>query len=266
MVIAGPLLGLILDQALYRHLRTAPAIAKLVTSLGLLVAIPQIVKLWFGTSPAYNPPGLIQSDRTFFSGQLVLDMNEIVTIVATVIVVIALDHPVPVHEPRLQMRAVVESPRMTELNGVNADRVGAVAWMLSSLLAGLAGVLLAPLFAQVSELHFFTLLVAALAAAAFGRLSSIPLTLLGGLLLGVLQQLLAGYLAADSVLAAGPAPVAAVRRAVPAAVVLARAAQAAARSAIRWPASIRPAGAGGRHPHPRPHDHDACVGRHVRRA
>ena len=56
VVVAGPVIGLLLDQALYRHLRTAPAVAKLVTSLGLLVAIPQIVKLCFGTSPAYNPP------------------------------------------------------------------------------------------------------------------------------------------------------------------------------------------------------------------
>jgi branched-subunit amino acid ABC-type transport system permease component len=206
VVIAGPLLGLLLDQALYRHLRTASPIAKLVTSLGLLVAIPQIVKLWFGTSPAYSPPGLIRSDRTFLSGQLVLDMNELVTIIATVIVVAGLTLLFRRTNLGLQMRAVVESPRMTELNGVNANRVGAVSWMLSSLFAALAGVLLAPLFAQVSELHFFTLLVAALAAAAFGRLSSIPLTLFGGLLLGVLQQLLAGYLPPNSVVAQGLRP------------------------------------------------------------
>jgi len=206
VVIAGPVLGLVLDQALYRHLRTAPSVAKLVTSLGLLVAIPQIVKLWFGSSPAYNPPGLIRSDRTFLSGQLTLDMNEVVTIVTTILVVAGLSVLFRRTNLGLQMRAVVESARMTELNGVNANRVGAVSWMLSSLFAALAGVLLAPLFAQVSELNFFTLLVAALAAAAFGRLSSIPLTLVGALLLGVLQQLLAGYLPANSVLATGLRP------------------------------------------------------------
>jgi branched-subunit amino acid ABC-type transport system permease component len=206
VVIAGPLLGLLLDQALYRHLRTASSVAKLVTSLGLLVAIPQIVKLWFGSSPAYSPPGLIRSDRTFLSGQLTLDMNEVVTMLATVLVVLGLTILFRHTNLGLQMRAVVESPRMTELNGVDANRVGAVSWMLSSLLAALAGVLLAPLFAQVSEVNFFTLLVAALAAAAFGRLSSIPLTLIGGLLLGVLQQLLAGYLPPNSVFAQGLRP------------------------------------------------------------
>lgn len=206
VVIAGPLLGLVLDQALYRHLRTAPAVAKLVTSLGLLVAIPQVVKLWFGTSPANNPPGLVRSDRVFFSGPFALDVNQIATIVATVAAVVGLVVLFRRTNLGLQMRAVVESPRMTELNGVNAARVGSVSWMLSSAFAALAGVLLAPLFAQVSELNFFTLLVAALAAAAFGRLSSIPLTLLGGLVLGVLQQLFAGYLPPNSVLAQGLRP------------------------------------------------------------
>src|SRR5437660_3946510 len=106
----------------------------------------------------------------------------------------------------LQMRAVVESPRMTELAGVNADRVSTFSWMLSSLFAGLAGVLVAPLFAQVASNNVTTLLVAAIAAAAFGRLTSIPLTLLGGLLLGVFQGLLAGYLPNNSILATGLRP------------------------------------------------------------
>ena len=78
--------------------------------------------------------------------------------------------------------------------------------MLSSLMAGLAGVLLSPLFAQVSAVDFTTLLVAAIAAAAFARLTSIPMALLGGLLLGIAQRLLTGYLPPDSILAQGLRP------------------------------------------------------------
>ena len=53
----APLLGLVLDRLIFRHLRTAPAVAKLVTSLGLLVALPEIVKLWFGSDakPTASP-------------------------------------------------------------------------------------------------------------------------------------------------------------------------------------------------------------------
>lgn len=206
VVVISPLLGLVLDKLLYRHLRTAPPIAKLVVSIGLLVALPQIVKLWFGTTAAFNPPGVIRSDYVARFGPYSLDVDDIVTLVATALVAIGLTVLFRSTNLGLQMRAVVESPRMTELNGINADRVGGLAWMLSSFLAGLAGVLLAPLFAQVSELNFFTLLVAALAAAAFARLTSIPLALAGGILLGILQQLLAGYLPPDSVLSTGLRP------------------------------------------------------------
>lgn len=206
VVVVGPLLGLLLDRLLYRHLRSARTLPKLVVSLGLLVAIPQVVKLWFGSGSAFNPPGVIRSDYVLRFGEHSLDTNQIVTIVITAVSVGGLTALFRSTSIGLRMRAVVESARMAELNGVNAERVGSVAWMLSSLFAGMAGVLLAPLFAQISEVHFFTLLVAALAAAAFGRLSSIPLTLAGGLLLGVLQAMLAGYLPSDSVFAQGLRP------------------------------------------------------------
>jgi ABC-type branched-subunit amino acid transport system permease subunit len=77
---------------------------------------------------------------------------------------------------------------------------------MSSVVAGLAGVLLSPLFAQVLSGNFFAVLVAAIAASVFGRLSSVGLTLLGGLLLGALQGVLAGALPANSVLANGLRP------------------------------------------------------------
>ena len=207
VVVLGPAIGYVLDRALFRHLRTAPPLARLVTSLGLLVAIPQMVQIWFGSSPAYNPLGIAPDPgRIFRWGDYALDANQVATILVTVLVVIGLTVLFRSTALGLRMRAVVESPRMSELNAINADRVGSTAWMMSSFLAGLAGVLLAPLFAQVEANGFFTLLVAAVAAAAFGGLSSIPLTFAGGIALGVLQQVLAGYLPADSILSQGLRP------------------------------------------------------------
>lgn len=207
VVVVGPLLGLVLNHALFRHLRGAPPVARLVTSLGLLVAIPEIAKLWFGSGPAFAPPSISPyAEHVYRFGSYALDGNEVATIASTVAVVIALTAIFRLSPLGLRMRAVVESPRMAELAGINADRVSGVAWILSSLLAGLAGVLLAPLFAQVNATNFTTLLVAAIAAAAFGGLASIPLTFLGGVLLGVAQQVVAGYLPLNSVLAQGLRP------------------------------------------------------------
>jgi ABC-type branched-subunit amino acid transport system permease subunit len=77
---------------------------------------------------------------------------------------------------------------------------------LSSLLAGLAGVLLSPLYAQLQSDNFTTLLVSAIAAAAFGSLGSIPGAFAGGVLLGVAQAVLIGYMPSGSVLSNGIMP------------------------------------------------------------
>lgn len=207
VVVVAPLLGLVLERFLFRHLRAAPAVAKLVVSLGLLVAIPELVKLWIGSDAAYGVPTIWPNQYGIYRwGEYAIDGNEAATVIATVVSVVALTLLFKYSAVGLRMRAVVESPRMTALAGINADRVSAGSWMLSSLFAGLAGVLIAPLFAQLAATNFTILLIAAIAAAVFARLTSIPMALLGGLLLGILQGILAGYLPLNSVLASGLRP------------------------------------------------------------
>jgi branched-subunit amino acid ABC-type transport system permease component len=208
IVVVGPLIGLLLDRTLYRFLRTATPLAKLVTSLGLLVAIPQIVNLIFGFNdqPQYRPPPLWPVEKVndlllpHQGATIVVNAAEVSTIVCTILVVVGLGVLFRSTALGLQMRAVVESPRLVELQGVNAERVSMMSWMLSSFVAGLAGVLMAPLFAQMVANDFFTLLVAALAATVFAGLTSIPRAMAGGVLLGVLQAELAGWLPPDNVI------------------------------------------------------------------
>jgi len=203
----GPLLGWLLDRALFRHLRTASVVAKLVSSLGLLVAVPNLLQIFLGTGTKFNPPSVAPDAGGIYRfGDYSISADELTTVVVTLVVVVALTVLFRSTALGLQMRAVVESPRMVQLAGVNADRVSTSAWVLSSFLAGLAGILLAPLFGSVDAITFTILIVAATAAAAFGRLSSLPLTLAGGVVLGVAQQLLAGVLPLDSVLARGLRP------------------------------------------------------------
>ena len=206
--IVAPLLGLLLDRGLFRYLRNATAIAKLVTALALLVAIPQILKLWFGQNPAAGTQGIVPRGDTSYNpfGDVFVSRNDLATILVTLLVVIALTVLFRYTALGLQMRAVVESARLTELAGINADRVSTASWVLCSFLAGLAGVLLAPLFAAVSDLNYTTLVVVAISAAAVASLSSIPMAFVGGLMLGVLQQILDRYLPTGSVLASNIRP------------------------------------------------------------
>ena len=97
----------------------------------------------------------------------------------------------------LKMRAVVESRRMSQLEGVNSEAVSGAAWAMSSLLAGLAGVLLLPLspvLSATNPLQFTSLLVAGLTAAAVASMTSIPVALIASIGLGVIENLISGYL------------------------------------------------------------------------
>jgi branched-subunit amino acid ABC-type transport system permease component len=211
VVVLGVVIAVLLDRALYRHQRTATPLAKLVTSLGLLVAVPQLVLLFIGNQTKENPPPLWPVTRVDDllwpeGSRFVLDAGQIATLVATGAVVVGLGLLFARSAAGLRMRAVVESPRLLELQGVDAERVALGSWILSSLLASLAGALIAPLFAQLNPQDFFTLLTAAIAACVIADLRSITGALLGGLVLGILQAELAGFLPTDSVLTTGLRP------------------------------------------------------------
>ncbi len=202
--IVAPLVGLIFDRALFRFLRGASDTAKLVSVLGLFVAIPQIVLLWFGYSPKYNGTGIVPHGDNTFSPihNVFISRDDIALIVCALGIFIGLTVMLKYTPLGLRMRAVVESARLTELAGVNADRVSMTSWMLASTLAGLAGVLLTPTFAgQITYPYYEELVVAAIAATVIGGLSSIPLAYIGGLGLGVLQQLLSRYLPTNNLFA-----------------------------------------------------------------
>ena len=89
------------------------------------------------------------------------------------------------------MRAVVDNRELGALNGVDPNRVSSVAWVLGSMLAALAGVLIAPILPQFTPVALTLLVISAYAAAMVGRLRSLPLTFLGAVILGELEYLLA---------------------------------------------------------------------------
>ena len=209
VLIVSPLLGVLLYFAIYRYLRTAAPVARLAVTIGLLVALPEIVNLVLrlGSSPQYGVEGIVgNGDTTYHFWSYAIDRNQLATIITTLAFVVGLTLMFRYTMIGLRMRAVVESARMTELAGISADRVSSVGWALSSILAGMAGVLLGPLFPQLSSQNFFLLIVAAIAAAAFAGLSSLPLALIGGLALGIGAQILSRTLPTNSIIAQGLRP------------------------------------------------------------
>ena len=196
--VLAPLIGLALERLVFRNLRSATAAAKMVVTIGLAVALPQLVVLVldFDRTASFGAVGIVPAGDTVYRllGDYPVDRNELAQIAVAVGGAALLALLFRYTAIGLQVRAVVESPRMAELAGVDADRVSAFSWALSSTFAGLAGVLLAPRFANLDQAFFFELVVVAIAAAAIGRLVSLPAALLGGLGLGILSLQLQTFL------------------------------------------------------------------------
>ncbi|MFD5118750.1 ATP-binding cassette domain-containing protein [Streptomyces sp. NPDC058385] len=203
--VASPVLGWGLDRMMFRKLARVGETAQIVATIGLLVALPAL-GLWVvellddagvSVKPAENQfglPGVGPSPAK--NWQLMdgvgIDSDQLITWVATAAVALGLWILMRHTTLGLRLRAAVDNRSLVELRGMSADRLSTVAWMLSSGLAGLAGVLATPLLGLSA--HDFTLfLFVSATAAVLGRFASVPLAFAGGLGLGVLQNLVAGY-------------------------------------------------------------------------
>jgi branched-chain amino acid transport system permease protein len=208
VVILAPLLGLIFDRFLFRKIPNTNGTAKLVTGISLFVGIPALLPVLFGSQNQYNSPSILFNPNTVYFRIAQTPVNGIYlsSVVVTAVVLVALVVLMRFTNLGLQMRGAVESRRLVQLDGVNSGRVIATAWAVSSLLAGLAGVLLAPIYGQLQAQDYATLLVAAFAAAAWAALRSFPIAALVGILMGVADTVLQGYLPATSSLSAAVLP------------------------------------------------------------
>jgi branched-chain amino acid transport system permease protein len=211
VLIISPAIGLGLDRFLYRHIPTASTTAKVLSSLGVLIAVPLLIPIIFGSATRYNIAGVwLNPQKVYYTlYKTPLDGTTIATTVITVIVVAGLMALFRWSSIGLQMRAVVESRRLAQLEGVNSARVAATAWGLSSALAGLAGVLMLPQSESLDPtqvISFTALLVTGLTAAALASFKSIPKALMWSIVLGVVQNLLVWVLPSGSVLQTGIAP------------------------------------------------------------
>ena len=129
----------------------------------------------------------------FSAGGVLFPEQYLITLVLVVGLALALMAFLKFSPLGIRMRAVVDRPDVSELMGINAGRASGIAWGIGTGFGALAGILLAPNFGVLDVQTLTMLVVVATAAAVIARLESIPLVLLGGLAIGVAQQLLQRY-------------------------------------------------------------------------
>ena len=206
LLVIAPLFGLFLWAVLFRWLAYSDPTVKLVATIGLYVAIPPITQFVFTDEQIFKAPGLAGL-RPGVHEILGVRLNEdqLVVFAAALAVALLLWVLMRFTTYGLMVRAVVDSKSMSELSGTNAGLVSAGTWAIGSMLAGLAGVLVAPIV-SLEPTSYALLVIGSFAAVVVGRLRNLPLTFLGALLVGVIGGLGVKYLPDSGVFARGFRP------------------------------------------------------------
>ena len=200
ILVFAPLLGLLLDVAMLRKLARAGITAQIVATIGLSIALPAAGLFIVDqadlttTSNVTSPPGIGPTPATVWhlTSKVSLNSTQLSILAAAAFTALLLWIVVRLTPLGLQMRACVDRRDLASLRGVNPARSSLIASILSTMLAGLVGVLGAPILQLSPDLYTGALLASA-GAAVFARFTSIPLAFLFGLLLGVIGNLVAGY-------------------------------------------------------------------------
>ncbi len=192
LLVMAPLLGAVIERVLIRPLGVGTTALSMTVTLGLLV-------LFVGMAATIWSPQQARSIPHFFSGRSVrlfdttVTWHQLIIVICAIAVAIGLRLFLYHTRPGVTMRATVDDPSLVRLSGAPSSRYSQFGWMLGSFLAGLAGLLLAPLVNL--DIQTLTLLVVnAYAAALLGRLKNLPMTFVGGLALGLANSYAIGYL------------------------------------------------------------------------
>ena len=195
--LVGPAIGLALERVVFRPLerKGATTSEKLVATLGIfLVFVGAAYAIWTGT--VRHGPRLVTSKSVHLFGsgrhQVSMGTDQLAFVAFVVVASVVLWALFRYTHFGTEMRAVVDRRELSELAGINANRVSGVAWAMGCGLAGLTGILLAP--GQLDPIHLTLFVVESFAVAVVARLVSLPFAVAGGvLLLGVGQTLLTKF-------------------------------------------------------------------------
>jgi len=188
-------LGVAIERFAYRPLRDAPRIAPLITAIGVYFVLENSALLLFGAQfRVYNTPNFISFSSGIQIGSVSIDSVQIMVLVLSLALMVGLRQLVNRTRLGRQMRAVAADREAAEMLGINVNFTIAATFFLGSALAGIAGVMAGLLFNQVSNTIGFTAGLKAFTASVVGGIGSLPGAVLGGLLIGVSESFITGYI------------------------------------------------------------------------
>lgn len=184
-------LGWTAERIAYRPLRRAPRLAALITAIGVSIIIQNLAMMFWGRN-YQNFPHIIEP-TVFQLGDARLSMLQIMIMLGSALIMVAL--LLLVHKTRLgmAMRATAQNREVAGLMGVNINTVISAAFLIGSALAAVAGVMITSYYGVAQYTMGFMLGLKAFTAAVLGGIGNMGGAVLGGLLLGLIEALGSGY-------------------------------------------------------------------------
>ena len=203
LLVVAPLLGFLIQRFVARGLGDSPVSVSLVVTVGLFVGLIGVATAVWPPEPRFVPPLLADgsgNDKSFSIGETVVTAQQVITVLASIAVALALYLLLTRTRIGTAMRAAVDNPELLKLYGGKPDTVAALSWAIGISLAALAGILLVPVVG-LGYYELTLLVINAYAAAMVGRLKSLPLTFVGAMGLGIIDSMALGYIPTESFLA-----------------------------------------------------------------
>lgn len=188
------LFGVLIERVAYKPLRKAPSLAVLITAIGVSYLLQNAAQLIFGSDTKSFTSVVTIPPLTLFDGGLVITGETIATIAVSVVIMIALTLFIRKTKPGRAMLAVAEDRGAAQLMGINVNATISLTFAIGSALAAVAGALLCSAYPTLSPTTGAMPGIKAFTAAVFGGIGSIPGAMLGGVLLGVIENMSKTYI------------------------------------------------------------------------
>ncbi len=192
--VVAAVLNYVIEKVAYRPLRNSPKLAPLITAIGMSLLLQTLAMIIW--KPNYKPyPNLLPS-VPFNVGGAVITTTQILILGMTAVSLGILMWVVNRTKLGRAMRATAENPRVASLMGVKPDRVISATFLIGAVLAAIAGVMWAANYGTVNHTMGFLPGLKAFTAAVFGGIGNLAGAVVGGILLGLIEAIGAGYIGA----------------------------------------------------------------------
>jgi branched-chain amino acid transport system permease protein len=186
---ASGALNVMIERVAYRPLRNAPKLAPLITAVGMSFILQNVGLLWLGGSPE-GIPDLVRSQKELFNiGGVSINHGDVLSIGVTIPLLLVMTAFIGRSRLGKAMRATAQDPEAARLMGINVDTTISLTFLIGGILAGSAGLIYALYQTTIWYFQGFTAGLVAFTAAVMGGIGNLKGAVLGGFIIGFIQQL-----------------------------------------------------------------------------